>query len=164
VGDFFDSYKTKKDTEEELYKTFLDMVGVAQGILTREINKTKTKIEERKIVEKVYQETVDKRIIDLTPYNIGFSTYGSVLLKYPEPIYVVHPHTNNRFAVRALPIDLNSFESKKSFPESWRGKTPAEFEVASGVKGAYFAHKSGYLIVADSKETAFLLANKSLNA
>lgn len=163
IGDFFGSYKTNKDSEELLYKTFMEMVVVAQGILAREINKAKTKIENRKIVEDVYQKSADKKIIDLTGYDFGFGSYGPVLLSHSEPIYVVHPH-GDKFAVRALPLDMNTFENKKGFPESWRGKTAADFEAASGVQGAYFAHKSGYLIVATSKEAALELANKSLNA
>ncbi len=163
IGDFFGSYKTVKDTEEQLYKTFMNMVVVAQGILTREINKIKAKVEERKIVEEIYQKTEDKRIIDLTAYNMGFGTYGQTILSHPEPIYVLHLY-GAKFAVRALPLDLNTFENKKAFPEAWRGKTGEEFETASGVKGAHFAHKSGYLIVANSKEAALELANKSLNA
>ncbi len=163
IGDFFSSFKTIKDTEPELQTTFMNMVALAQGVLTREINKSKVHAEERKIVEKVYSETQDKRIIDLTSFNIGFSSYGKVLVKHNEPIYVIHPH-DVRFAVRALPLDMNTFENKKPFPESWRGKTGTEFEEASGVKGSFFAHKSGYLVVAVTKEAAIELANKSLNA
>ncbi len=163
IGNFFSSFKTHTDTEEQLYKSFMDSVFVAQGILTREINKAQNRIEDKKAVEEVYQNTQDKRIIDLTTHNVGFSSFGSILLLHPEPIYVLHPH-GDKFAVRALPIDMNTFENKKAFPESWRGKTGAEFEGVSGVKGAHFAHKSGYLIIANSKEAALELAMKALNA
>mgnify|MGYP001618450840 CR=1 FL=1 len=163
IGDFFGSFKTNTDTEEQLYKIFMDSISTAQGILAREITKARVKIEDKKVVEEIYAQTADKRIIDLTMHDIRFGSYGSVLLAHPEPIYVVHPH-GEKFAVRALPLDMNTFENKKAFPEAWRSKTGAEFEEASGVKGAYFAHKSGYLIVANSKEVAFELANKSLNA
>jgi uncharacterized UPF0160 family protein len=138
IGDFFSSYKTTKDTEEDLYKTF--------------------------IVEEIYQKSTDKRVIDVSSFDFKFGAFGPVLLKHPEPIYVIHQHSADRFAVRALPIDINIFETKKPFPESWRSRKGSDFELASGVKGAHFAHKSGYLVVANSKEAALELANKSLNA
>jgi uncharacterized UPF0160 family protein len=47
-------------------------------------------------------------------------------------------------------------------PQNWCGKSGAELEAASGIEGATFCHKDGFMIACEDKESALAAANRML--
>lgn len=137
---------------------FAEAVEFAKGLLEREIKKAQSKHEGNKIVEQVYRETADKRIIVLD----NFYPWNDVLSKYPEPLFVISPdRENNTWHVGAL-NDPVTFKSRKDLPAAWAGKRDAELAAVTGVPDSVFSHNALHMAVAKSKEGALALAKLAL--
>ncbi|HMP67541.1 MAG TPA: MYG1 family protein [Candidatus Paceibacterota bacterium] len=148
----------KADDDDESMDFFMDAVSVARKFLERIIKKTKLTIQDTHEVEKIYNETTDKRIIVLDkPLS-----WPNFLCKKPEPLYVVHPKYGSDYAVRAVPVVPNSLTMRKPFPENWRGKRGQEMAKASGVKTANFCHLRGFLCNVTDRAGAIELAKKAV--
>jgi uncharacterized UPF0160 family protein len=141
-------------------KAFEKAIAEAKKMFKREIKKTKDNLRSQKIVEKIYQETSDKRLIIL---NDEYS-WQNVLGKYPEPLFVVKPSfesgTWHAYAVRSIG---NRFDSRLDFPESWGGMRDEELVKITGVADAVYCHKGRFIAVAKSKDGAIALAKLALN-
>ena len=55
-------------------------------------------------------------------------------------------------------------ESRKLFPESWRGLNFKEFSEVAGVPDGIFCHNAGFLLGTTSQESALKLAKIALNS
>jgi hypothetical protein len=63
----------------------------------------------------------------------------------PRALYVLYPDDlGATWRVQAVPVSFESFENRKSLPESWRGLRDAELTAACGVPGCVFVHLSGF--------------------
>lgn len=78
--------------------------------------------------------------------------------------YVVYPMKSSGWGCQAVPKELGSFETRKPFPEAWRGIRGTGLEMATGIKGARFAHPSGFLTGWDTCEQAMEAALNSTEA
>ncbi|MBO5352974.1 MAG: MYG1 family protein [Lachnospiraceae bacterium] len=75
-------------------------------------------------------------------------------LLIPEDVYyVVYPSARGGYNAQAVPSAVDSQQCKKPFPEHWRGKRE-ELDGITGLKGMMFCHSNGYLLVAETEETA----------
>jgi uncharacterized UPF0160 family protein len=162
ISDYFYSYWIDEDvSEEELLKIFKSVVTLAKGLIERVLHKAKRIIEEGLIVEEIYKNTEDKKIIILDKHY----AWGRVLVEKPEPLLVVYPTTDGlKWNAKVVRENLGSFKSRISFPLEWAGKSGEDFQNISGVKDALFCHNKLFLAVAASKDGAVSLANKALNA
>jgi len=159
INDFFYSFLTHRgNTEEELFEVFIQLVGVAKGILEREILKAKEAVAGRDKVLKIYNESLDKRIIVLHEDL----SWKDVLVAAKEPMFVIRQRADGKWGARAIPNGLHGYEVKKPFPANWSGKTDGELQTISGVADATFCHRGLFLAVAKSEEGAIALANKAL--
>ena len=84
------------------------------------------------------------------------------LIAYPEPLFVISPRSDGGWSVYTIPVEFNSFESRKSFPREWGGLKGEELQSLSGVSDALFCHKDCFLCAAESREGAITLAQKAL--
>lgn len=75
--------------------------------------------------------------------------------------YVVFPSSRGGYNVYAVPLELGSFENRKTLPKEWRGLRDAELQNVTGVKTARFCHNAGFICSADSFDGALELANKA---
>lgn len=75
------------------------------------------------------------------------------LLVPSDAYYVVYPSPRGGYNAQAIPISVDSQQCKKPFPEQWRGKREELSEV-SGLEGMIFCHSHGYLLAAETAETA----------
>jgi uncharacterized UPF0160 family protein len=81
---------------------------------------------------------------------------------YSEPLFIVFPRDGGTSWSLATVINDSAFSNRKSLPESWRGKVDDELEKITGVIGATFCHKAGFLVVADTRVAIEKLAEKAL--
>lgn len=154
------SFNPIKGRNEDAYKMFLKAVNIAFDILEREIYKAKQKKIDMEKVKEIYENTEDKRILVFDE----IMSFGKVLDDIPEPIYSISPgESGEDWRVYAIPVNSrNSYNQRKKFPEDWGGLRNEEFERVSGVVGAKFCHRAGFLCGAKTKDGALELAKRSL--
>ncbi len=146
--------------DKKQYESFMKLVSFFEGVLAREIEKTKHHLEMLDIIEDCYQKSENKEIIEV-PYHVGIGPLSQVLHKYEEVLYVI-ARSNRNWKVIAMRKNPCSFENRKSLPQSWAGKRGEEFQKISGVSDAVFCHNALWMAVAQSRIGAWQLAELSL--
>lgn len=156
VDAFNPSWK-EKDYDRD--QAFNKVVKFAVQVLAREIKRAQDKIDAFALVEKIYQESTDKRIL-VFPEQLP---YVDVLLKYSEPRFVIAPHTvPGTWSAKTIIVKKGSFENRCDLPKAWAGKRDEDLVKISGVADARFCHNALYIAVAGSKEGAVKMAQIAL--
>ncbi len=155
-GDYVHALNPIWKENENPLDQFKKAVEEAKKALQREIFRTAISLEGQKIIEKIYHETEDKRIIILDDEYPG---WRKTLQKYDEPLFVVKPSfQNNTWHTEGIVIPGSKFARRKYFPEDWGGKVDEDLQRISGVLDAAFCHNHRFIAVAKSKEGAIKLA------
>ncbi len=158
-ADFLFSFNPPWNGVSDFDKDFKKAVPFAVTMLEREITREKTSAEGKKISEKTYKESADKRIIELS----GNYPWRGVFTKYPEPLFVIKQNEDGTWNVKVVPVAKTGFESRILFPEAWGGLNDNELAKVSGVSDARFCHTGRFIAVAGSREGAWALAQKLSN-
>lgn len=161
VGIFNLSWKEEDKSPDPV---FLKLVKIAKELLKREIEQTNVVLESEKDIKESYEKSEDKRVIVLEkPYSRP--EILRVLVQFSEPLYFIYPKSNMEFwKIEAVRISFDTFELRKPFPEPWRGLSNADFQKASGVVDAEFAHDRRFYCTAKSLNGVKELAQKALNS
>lgn len=146
------------ESEESLYRIFMDLVAIAKDLLAREIAKAKGLIIGEAKVREALETSPDKRILVLSEEL----PWRRVLSDKPEVMFVVYPRNDGRWGVRA--IQDAGFVSRWPLPVAWAGKTGKDLEEITGVPDAIFCHRALFMAVAETKDGALALAKIALNA
>lgn len=145
---------------------FIEQVKKASILLEREIQVALADYRGKQIIFDAYNNATDKRIIEVKN-DFPRYLFQEVLSKLAEPIYFIYPSAHSSaWKVEAIRKDMDTFESRKMFPESWRGlldRDPKLVEL-TGVADVNFCHRGGFYMTVGSKEGAIALANKALLA
>jgi len=155
-----------KESILNLDNIFKKQVNKIVELLKREIEIAKADIEGANIILEDYRNSKDKRIVILRG-DFPRYLYQNTLCKLDEPIYIVLPSSKaDAWKVEAVKKNISTLESRKLFPESWRGLMDGDpkLKEVSGVSDIVFCHQSGFFLVAGSKEGAMKLAEKALIA
>lgn len=67
--------------------------------------------------------------------------------------FVIYKYSDNKWCAKGAPIKKGSFKVKKAFPLKWRGLLNKDLVKISGIKDAVFCHKTGFMVIAESKES-----------
>jgi uncharacterized UPF0160 family protein len=150
------SWKEKDITLDE---AFLKAVSYAKVLLEREIKSETDIMEAENIVDEIYKNSFDKRVIVFdNPY-----LPKEVLLKYPEPTFIVKPEKDGPFwRITALNKEEHAHPVRKNFPESWWGKREKELAEITSVSDATFCRNGGVFAGAKSENGAIKLAEIAL--
>lgn len=145
--------------EKSIDEAFFELLPFVKVILEKEIQKAIYFFQDGDEVKKAYIESVDKRIIILDhPY-----AWKSILAKYPEPLFVIHPDQNTgEWVIAAVKSEAKGFNYRKLFPKSWAGKKKEELAAITGVSDAEFCHKNLFIAKVWSKESAIAMAKMGL--
>lgn len=146
--------------DPKMYDTsFMELLPLAERIITREIKIARDSILAHSIVEGAYASTEDKRCIVLDgPYP-----YQETLGAHAEPLYVVSPRSGDtKWKVECIRKNPSGFENRKSLPLAWAGLRDEEFAKVSGVSDAVFCHNGRFMAVAMTKSAAMALAQIAL--
>ncbi|KKR79853.1 MAG: hypothetical protein UU24_C0001G0012 [Candidatus Nomurabacteria bacterium GW2011_GWA2_40_9] len=158
---------TWQEDESETDNIFRVQVRSVAKVLRREIEVAKADSAGRQLIVEAYKNSANKQIIELPKSGFPRYLYQKTLSCFPEPIYVVYEsaHTDN-WKVEAITKSPDTLESRKYFPESWRGfmNNDPKFGDVTGVSDAIFCHKSGFLLTVKSKEGAMKLAELALKS
>ena len=156
---FFAMNPTWNEKDLNNDEMFLKSVEIAKVVLSREIINARDFVLAEEKIKEYYKNAVDKRIII---FQEDFA-YKSILNKFPEPLFVIYPRTDNvSWGVRAIREDLKNFKNRKNLPVSWAGLRDEELQKITGVKDAVFCHRALFMAVAKSKEGAMKLAELAL--
>lgn len=163
---FMSEIPTWKESKKDIDKIFKKQVGKVITLLKREIKIAKDDTEAEKIILESYKNSKDKRIIIV---DIDFPRYlfQNILSKFIEPIYFIYPSSHGSdWKVEAIKKSPETMESRKLFPESWRGlmEISGKLKEVTGIEEAGFCHQNGFFLTAKSKEGAIKLAEMSLIA
>src|SRR5690606_27691254 len=113
------------------------LVDWAIDLISRLIKRGKDKLEAKQIVQNIYTQSQDKRLIVMSHYF----PFTDTLLEFAEPLVVVYPNIqSNQWSAKVMPIGKNTFETRVLFPESWAGKSDQDLAEISGVSDAKFCH------------------------
>ena len=151
IGMFTSSFSESQEINDI---NFLEMVLFAKKIIAREIKQTTEFVESISKVEKIYEETVDKRIVVL-PESYPWQ---EVMQSHDEPLFVVYPQSNGSWNVRGVLKNKFGFEIRKNLPKEWSGLRDEELAKVSGIHDAVFCHRACFFCVAKSKESAIEMA------
>jgi len=159
VSDVFNAFMQRPDaSEEDMMKSFMLVVEIAQNLILKEIENSELVIEARIEIEKDYKKATDKRIITLTK----LLPWKEILSGKNEPRFVIFPRPDGRWAAQSVPISKYSFIVRHQFPANWAGKTGDDLAFVTGVKDAIFCHNGRFIAVAKTYEGAITLANMAL--
>ncbi|MDP3874959.1 MAG: MYG1 family protein [bacterium] len=159
IVDFFYSFlPSLHESEEELYKIFMELVAMAKDLLTREISKARRLIKDEIKVREAYEISADKRILILSDEL----PWKRVLSEKLDVMYVVYPRNDGRWGVRA--VQGVGYTSRRPLPVTWAGKTGKDLEEITGIPDAIFCHRALFMAVAGTKEGAMALAELALNS
>lgn len=158
---------TWQEDESETDNIFRTQVRQVAKILKREIEVAKADGVGRQLIEEAYRNSENKQIIELPKSGFPRYLYQKTLSRFPEPLYVVYEstHTDN-WKVEAVTKAPDTLESRKQFPETWRGfmNNDPKLPEITGVSDIIFCHRGGFLLTVKSKAGAMKLAELALKS
>lgn len=156
---FFAFAPTWKEKDVNVDAIFESCVNIAKRILKREMKMIHDVTLAESVVENIYKNSKDKRVVVLDQYY----PWKIVMSNFPEPFFVVYPGTSGEtWHAQSVPDKRGSLDARVSFPEEWAGKRYEELSRVSGVSDALFTHNGRFLSVAKSKEGAEQLAWRAI--
>jgi len=134
---------------------FDEAVEFASRVLTRFIASASGGINAKAIVAKAVENAEDPRVIVLEQYTPWKRTVHSLS---EEALYVLYPSNTGQWRIQTVPVELGSFEDRKSLPKAWAGL----FQDVTGIEDAMFCHNGLFIAGADSFESTMKMAAMAL--
>lgn len=148
--------KANKKSNAAFDKAFMKLLPLAHDVISVFITKAKQKEGISKLAKKAYTAAKDKRVI------ISDRFIPADFSEFPEPLVFVFPHLRGGWAAKVVTKGDQTYGSRISFPESWRGKSDGDLEKVTGVPGSVFCHNSGFLALNKTKEGVLELVAKAI--
>lgn len=159
VQDIISLWRPRWGSGDNVDEAFTEVCSLAREILARSIAHAKSDLEQKQYVETIYQTAEDKRVLI---FDKPVSTFS--LMEHEEVLAAVYPsEEGDRWSAVMIRKDYHSFEPRAKFPEAWTGLRNSELASVSGVPGALFCHKTGYLFAAKSREGVLTAIGKALS-
>lgn len=164
---FLSDSPTWKEDNSKIDEIFKKQVKKIATLLKREIKVSKDDIDGKKIIIEAYEKSKDKKIIAVD-FDLPRYLMQETLCRFDEPIYFVYPSIRGGKVIgwktEALRKYIDTMESRKLFPESWRGlmEDSGKLKEVTGISDAQFCHQSGFFLTVGSKEGAIKLAEKAI--
>jgi uncharacterized UPF0160 family protein len=151
-----------EDKNPEIIKNQFEQASeFARGILRRALHNYETLERAFEEVSNIYNTSTDKEILVLNK-NYERPTWKRLAV-FPELKFVIYPKDEgDSWKVEAIPLALNTMESRTYAPDAWRGYRGEALQKITGVADATFCHPSGFLFAAVSQQGALELAKKAL--
>ena len=163
---FLSEIPTWKEASQDIDKIFSKQLKKAVELLKREIKIAKDDIDGIQALRQAYQQAEDKRLV-VADNDFPRYLLQNTLSRLPEPLYLIYPSSNQKtWKVEAIKKSPETMESRKYFPESWRGlmEKDGKLKEVTGVSDAMFCHQNGFYLTVGSKEGAIKLAQMAIIA
>ena len=138
---------------------FNEAVDFASTVLKRFIASAKGGISAKEVVAKAIEDAEDPRVIVLEKYTPWKRTVDALA---KEALYVVYPSQTGQWRIQAVPVELGSFEDRKSLPKPWAGLSDDELKEVTGIDDAMFCHNGLFIAGAESFESTMKMASIAL--
>jgi uncharacterized UPF0160 family protein len=146
--------------EETHFDTCFDeAVDFASRVLARFIASANGGISAKDIVAKAIENAADPRVIVLEQYTPWKRTVHALS---KEALYIVYPSDTGQWRIQAVPVELGSFEDRKSLPKAWAGLSGQELKDVTGLDDAMFCHNGLFIAGAESFESTMKMAEMAL--
>lgn len=156
VATFWPTSLENVEKDEQFFKALI----WAKEILKREIKKINDEIEIIKIIQNLYKNSKDKRLVVIDIPGISRYEIWDALQNFPEPLFAVYK--SEEWRIVAIQLNYNSFVNRKDFPKKWAGLRNEELQKITGIPDATFCHRKLFLAGAETKEGAIKLAELAL--
>lgn len=147
--------------ENDYDACFEEAVSFASRVLTRFIAAATGGISAKDIVAKAIEKAEDPRLIVLEQYTPWKTTVHRLS---KEALYVVYPSDTGEWRIQTVPVELGSFEDRKSLPSPWAGLAGKELQDVTGIADAMFCHNGCFIGGAQSFESVMKMADMALKA
>lgn len=153
----------ERSNELQMYEAFMRAVTKAKDFLERYIVVERASLVAKREIIAEYESKEDKTIIifkrDYERINFIYT-----LVKLPEILFFVYPNNGGTWTAETVPVSENTFEKRKSFPESWAGLSDDDLVKVTGVSDATFCHNGRFVAYARSEAGAIELAKLALSS
>jgi len=137
---------------------FREAVGVATGILEREIAGAGAFRRAQQLVVNAIARAEDPRLVEL---DRNMPWREAVVTSAPQALFVVYPKSDG-WALQAVPQKLGAFGNRRDLPVGWAGHSGADLAAITGVPDAVFCHTAGFYAAARTREGIIALAHGAL--
>lgn len=149
-------------TDENLYKGFVEAVKFAKGFLERQIKLAQAKEELRDEFELVLKSKkniwkTDSLKVLVLPKPLPWKEF--IDLDNNDFDFVVHERENGHWMAVGVPVAPNSMKVKVK-KQSWLGLDGEALSEKTGIPDMVFYHKTGYILVAKTKESVLAALEK----
>ena len=134
---------------------FDEAVDFASRVLTRFIASSNGGISAKEIVAKAVENAEDPRVIVLEKYTPWKRTVHTLSEK---ALFVVFPSGSGPWRIQTVPVELGSFEDRKSLPKPWAGLSDQALKDVTGLDDAMFCHNGLFIAGAGSFESIMKMA------
>lgn len=149
-----------QETDVDFDTNFMKAVGVIGELLSREFLKANGITEAEKVVlDSIKEAKSENRLYMILKQ---FCPWKKTAADEDTMLYCVYQNSNGNWYVQAIPLDDESFDNRKSLPESWAGLGGEQLQEISGVEDAIFCHRMRFLCAAKSFEGAIALVEKAI--
>ena len=138
---------------------FDEAVDFASRVLTRFIASANGGISAKAIVAKAIDNAEDPRVIVLEKYTPWKRTVHALS---EEALYVIYPSQSGEWRIQTVPVELGSFENRKSLPKQWAGLSDNALKEVTGIDDAMFCHNGLFIAGAESFESTMKMASIAL--
>jgi uncharacterized UPF0160 family protein len=147
--------------ESDFDACFNEAVTFASRILARYMATASGGINAKDIVAKAIENAQDPRVIVLEQYTPWKRTVHTLS---EQALYVVYPSGSGQWRIQTVPVELGSFEDRKSLPTPWAGLSDKELQDVTGIDDAMFCHNGLFIAGCNSLESTMKMAAMALEA
>lgn len=143
-------------TAEQMDAAFLEAVQFTYALILRMEEQFLEQQSTRAIVKEVMDASLntDSRLLVFDKNITWVESFFALDGKNHPALFLLMP-ADKHWKLRAVPPSLERrMEMRCRLPLQWRGLQDAELEKMSGIKGAIFCHKGGFVSVWETKEAA----------
>ncbi len=145
--------------EADFDRCFDEAVDFASRVLTRFIASANGGISAKEIVANAIDNAKDPRVIVLEKYTPWKRTVHALSA---EALFMVYPSPSGQWRIQAVPVELGSFEDRKSLPKEWAGLSDQALKDVTGIDDAMFCHNGLFIAGAESFASTMKMAAMAL--
>ena len=108
---------------------------------------------------KAIESAEDPRVIVLEKYTPWKRTVHRLS---EDALFVVYPSESGQWRIQTVPVELGSFEDRRSLPKPWAGLSDKALQDVTGINDAMFCHNGLFIAGATSFESTMKMASMAL--
>lgn len=156
IGMFNPTWQEERHVDE----CFDEAVEYASILLKRFIASANGGITAKAIVAEAIEKAEDPRVIVLEKYTPWKRTVHKLA---DEALFVVYPSQTGQWRIQTVPMELGSFEDRKSLPKPWAGLSDKELQDVTGLDDAMFCHNGLFIGGCASFENTMKMAQMAVD-